>query len=174
MLPAKAAGSAREWPTVRKICRVKRWRWQKVNGKSQESQEETVYPIARLTAAVSPQALAPRQSQSLGHRDHAQEQGRHPRPRTATRTAGTTRPAIFSPSQASCAKSKKVGITLANQSHRTLSRRQKPSYPSLLRFSLNRPATLNSRVHSRGVLYLIRATIGRGNFARRPRSIYTA
>jgi predicted transposase YbfD/YdcC len=57
VLPAKAARIACEWPTVRQICRIRRWRLQKVNGKWQEPQEETVYLITSLTAAVSPQAL---------------------------------------------------------------------------------------------------------------------
>jgi hypothetical protein len=32
MLPAAAAGIEREWPTVRQICRIKRWRQFKKNG----------------------------------------------------------------------------------------------------------------------------------------------
>ena len=36
-LPAKAAGAAEEWPTVRQICRVTRWRQRKENGIWQET-----------------------------------------------------------------------------------------------------------------------------------------
>ncbi|HUI21893.1 MAG TPA: ISAs1 family transposase [Methylocella sp.] len=103
VLPAKAAGIEREWPTVRQICRVKRWRRQKVNGKWREPQEETVYLITSLSPAVSPQALL------RLNRDHW---GIEIMPRSkdvilgedATRTAATTRPAIFSPSPASFSK----------------------------------------------------------------------
>jgi predicted transposase YbfD/YdcC len=57
VLPARAAEIEREWPTVRQICRVKRWRRQKVNGTWREPQEETVYLITSLPPAVSPQAV---------------------------------------------------------------------------------------------------------------------
>ena len=61
-LPAKAAELACEWPAVRQIRRVQRWRWQKVNGKWRAPQDErrkrkTVDPVTSLTAAVSPQDL---------------------------------------------------------------------------------------------------------------------
>jgi hypothetical protein len=49
-----------------------------MNGKGLAPQAETVDPIPRLTAAVSPQAVE-RHPQSWGHREHAKEQGPHPR-----------------------------------------------------------------------------------------------
>ena len=57
MLPAEAAGIEREWPTVRQICRVRRWRQVKKNGVWQPPQHEVVHLISSLTAATSPQAL---------------------------------------------------------------------------------------------------------------------
>lgn len=56
MLPAAAAGIEREWPTVRQICRIKRWRQFKKNGEWQPPQHEVVHLISSLTVA-SPQAL---------------------------------------------------------------------------------------------------------------------
>lgn len=56
MLPAAAAGIEREWPTVRQICRIKRWRQFKKNGEWQPPQHEVVHLISSLSAA-SPQAL---------------------------------------------------------------------------------------------------------------------
>ena len=56
MLPAEAAGIEREWPTVRQICRIKRWRQFKKNGEWQPPQHEVVHLISSLSAA-SPQAL---------------------------------------------------------------------------------------------------------------------
>jgi len=56
VLPAAAAGIEREWPTVRQICRIKRWRQFKKNGEWQPPQHEVVHLISSLTAA-SPQAL---------------------------------------------------------------------------------------------------------------------
>ena len=52
VLPAKAAGIEREWPAVRQICRVKRWRRQKVNGTWREPREETVYLITGLIPSL--------------------------------------------------------------------------------------------------------------------------
>ena len=57
MLPAEAAGIGCEWPTVRRICRIKRWRQFKKNGEWQPPQHEVVHLISSLTAATSPQAL---------------------------------------------------------------------------------------------------------------------
>jgi predicted transposase YbfD/YdcC len=58
VVPAKAAGIGGEWPAVRQICRVRRWRQRKANGKWQEPQGETVYLITSLAACeASPQAL---------------------------------------------------------------------------------------------------------------------
>jgi hypothetical protein len=56
VLPAAAAGIEREWPTVRQICRIKRWRQFKKNGEWQPPQHEVVHLISSLSAA-SPQAL---------------------------------------------------------------------------------------------------------------------
>ncbi|MGH6845484.1 MAG: DUF3363 domain-containing protein [Methylocella sp.] len=50
VLPAKAAGIARAGPTLRQICRGKRWRRQEVNGQWREPREETIDLITRPTA----------------------------------------------------------------------------------------------------------------------------
>jgi hypothetical protein len=57
VLPAEAAGIQCEWPTVRRICRIRRWRQIKKNGEWQPPQHEVVHLISSLTAATSPQAL---------------------------------------------------------------------------------------------------------------------
>src|SRR5580765_2647893 len=56
VLPAEAAGIEREWPTVRRICRIRRWRQIKKNGEWQPPQHEVVHLISSLTA-TSPQTL---------------------------------------------------------------------------------------------------------------------
>ena len=57
VLPAKAAGIADEWPTVRQICRLRRSRQTKKNGQWREAQE-TVYLITSLSpACASPQDI---------------------------------------------------------------------------------------------------------------------
>jgi hypothetical protein len=57
-LPVEAAGINEEWPTVRQICRVTRWRQRKINGKWQEPKVEIVYLITSLSAEeASPQVL---------------------------------------------------------------------------------------------------------------------
>jgi hypothetical protein len=58
VLPAKAAGIGDEWPTVRQICRVRRWRRRKADGKWQKPQEEIIYLITSLPACeASPKAI---------------------------------------------------------------------------------------------------------------------
>ncbi|MGH6834315.1 MAG: hypothetical protein ACREC9_01955 [Methylocella sp.] len=54
--PQRPPGS-RARPTLRQICRGKRWRRQKANGQWRETRDETVDLNASLTAAVSPHAL---------------------------------------------------------------------------------------------------------------------
>ena len=46
----EAAGIDDEWPTVRQICRVTRWRQRKINGKWQEPKVETIHLITSLSA----------------------------------------------------------------------------------------------------------------------------
>jgi len=46
----KAAGADEEWPTVRQICRVTRWRQRKDKEIWQEPKAEVVYLKARLSA----------------------------------------------------------------------------------------------------------------------------
>jgi len=58
VLPTKAAGVGDEWPTVRQICRVTRWRQRKANGQWHAPQEEIVYLITSLMACdASPKVL---------------------------------------------------------------------------------------------------------------------
>ena len=46
----EAAGIDDEWPTVRQICRVTRWRQRKINGKWQEPKVEIIHLITSLSA----------------------------------------------------------------------------------------------------------------------------
>ena len=54
----ETAGVDDEWPTVRQICRVTRWRPRKVNGKWREPKLAIVHRIASRSAEeASPQVL---------------------------------------------------------------------------------------------------------------------
>ena len=58
VLPAKAAGIEKDWPSVKHICRVTRFRQGKKNGEWKDPEEEVVYLIASLPAGeASPEAL---------------------------------------------------------------------------------------------------------------------
>lgn len=65
VLPAKAAGIEKEWPTVESICRVTRFRQGKKNGEWKNPEKEVVYLIASLPASeAAPEALL---SANRGH-----------------------------------------------------------------------------------------------------------
>ncbi|MGH6846042.1 MAG: hypothetical protein ACREC0_00990 [Methylocella sp.] len=83
---------------------------------------QTVDPIARLTAVVTPQAVE-RHKQSLRHRHEPRRQ---------------CAPQYFLPHRLR-GQNPETSFTFANQSHRTVSGHQKPRYPPVLQFSLNRP-----------------------------------
>ena len=53
VLPAEAAGIEREWPTVRRICRVRRWRQIKKNGEWQPPQHEVVQIAVKRARLLS-------------------------------------------------------------------------------------------------------------------------
>ncbi len=58
VLPAQAAGIERDWPSVKHICRVTRFRQGKKNGRWKEPEQEVVYLIARPPAGqTAPEAL---------------------------------------------------------------------------------------------------------------------
>jgi hypothetical protein len=58
VLPAQAAGIENDWPSVKQVCRVTRFRQGMKNGRWKEPEEEVVYLIARFPGGeASPQAL---------------------------------------------------------------------------------------------------------------------
>ena len=65
MLPAQAAGIEQDWPGVKHICRVTRFRQGKKSGQWKELEEEAVYPIARF-----PDGEAPPQALPAANRGH--------------------------------------------------------------------------------------------------------
>jgi hypothetical protein len=117
-----------------------------MNRKWRAPQEKTVGLIPRLTAAVSPQALVGVNRAHWGleimQRNHAKEQRRHPRQGRLTQPLRQRAPQYFLSHRIRSqnpAQNPDIGFTLADPSHRTLSRRQKPRCPSVLGFSLNHP-----------------------------------
>src|ERR1019366_8269013 len=65
VLPAQAAGIEQDWPSVKHICRVTRFRQGKKSGQWKELEEEAVYPIARF-----PDGEAPPQALPAANRGH--------------------------------------------------------------------------------------------------------
>ena len=144
VLPAEAAGIEREWPTVRQICRVMTL--------APSQKERRVADRRNMRSSISSPACQPpprhrafaaHQSRSLGHRDHASKQRRHPRRGRLHQPLRQCASKHFLPYRLR-PQNPEIRLALTNPRHRAISGRQKPRNPPVLRltlppFFLNRP-----------------------------------